>query len=147
MCIWNMWAIKEMWRCSCWKEVCARSCMEMIIPTRGHLQYSPCSLVWSSPSGGKQADPKTSRPLVMAQEGTFRMAASAQIPQKTRGDVDSKAKWLLWAEEMDVGFPISIYCLASEGSLSSVIALSVRLLLPFLSLELSDQFQPTMSKM
>lgn len=33
-----------MWECSCWKEVCARSCMEIIIPTQGHLQYSPCSL-------------------------------------------------------------------------------------------------------
>lgn len=89
MHIWNMWAIKEMWECSCWKEVCARSCMEIIIPTQGHLQYSPCSLEWSSPSGGKQADPKTRYPLVMVKEGTFRMAASAQLPEKTRGDMDS----------------------------------------------------------
>lgn len=120
--------------------------MEIIIPTQVHLQYSPCSLVWSSPSGGKQADTKASYPFAMVKEGIFRMA-SAQLPEKTRGDVDSNARWVLWAGEMDVGFPISIYSLASEGSLSSVITLSVHLLLLFLPLELSDQFQPTMSKM
>lgn len=44
------------------------------------------------PLEARQADPETTYPLVMAKEVTFRMAVSVQLPEKTRGDMDSNAR-------------------------------------------------------